>query len=111
MDVPSPWIALILVMGCYRIWRLLAEDTVLDVPRKWLVRLPRKWEEGDPLPEEYRLKLAIFLSCPWCFGWWIVLSVWGLWLLSHHWTAVFMTPWAISAGVGITRHKLDPPDE
>jgi hypothetical protein len=110
MDVPSPWIALVLMLASYRIWRLLAEDMVLEPARRWLVRLPQDWEEGDPWPESYRLKLAKFIMCPWCFGWWIVLAIWALWLLSHHWTAVFCMPWALSAGVGFVRAKLDPPE-
>jgi len=46
MDVPSPWVALILLAASFRIWRLLADDEILERPRYWLVRLPRGWQEG-----------------------------------------------------------------
>lgn len=110
MIVPSPWIALLLSAASYRIWRLLAEDTILDRPRRWIVKLPRRWREGMPIPSEYRSDLAQFINCPWCFGWWIALSVWALWEANHHWTEIVAVPFAISAAVGIIRSQLDPPE-
>jgi hypothetical protein len=110
MAVPSPWAALILVAAAYRLWRLLAEDTILNTPRRRLVNLPLDWEEGEPVPDDYRIGLANFISCPACFGFWISLSVWLLWEANAHWTEVFSMPFAISAAVIVVRARLDPPD-
>lgn len=110
MSVPSPWSALILAAAAYRIWRMLAEDTVFDGPRHWLVGLPWGWQEGDAIPQKYRVALAEFLTCPWCLGFWISLGVWGLWQVDTFKATVALTPFAISTAVGITRTKLDPPD-
>lgn len=110
MSIPSPWVALLLLGASYRIWRLLAEDIILDRPRRWVVRLSRDWTEEKMLPEGYRVKLAEFFNCPWCLGFWITIVVWLLWQADEHWTTVLSVPLALSTGVGITRGKLDPPD-
>lgn len=101
MSIPSPWIALLLLGASYRIWLLLAEDTILDRPRRWVVGLDPGWEEGLTLPERYRLGLARFITCPWCLGFWVALAVWGLWQIDEHWIEVFSVPLALSAAVGI----------
>lgn len=110
MTVPSPWVALILAAGVYRIWRLLADDEILDRPRRWLVRLPAKWEEGDPIPASYRIGLANFISCPFCFGWWLALATWGVWEANPHWTTIVIFPFALSAAVALIRTNLDAPE-
>lgn len=111
MTVPSPWVALLLVAGTYRLWRLLSEDTILDRPRRWLVRLPRDWSEGDPIPRSYRSGLAEFITCTWCLGFHISWIVWLIWEIEPHWTEILLIPFAISTAVGIVRVKLDPPEE
>lgn len=110
MTVPVPWAALILIAAAYRIWRLLAEDTILTRPRRWLTNLPADWEEDDPIPDDYRIGLANFISCPACFGFWIALAIWLIWEVTPFWTEVFSMPLAISAGLIVFRSKLDPPD-
>lgn len=110
MTVPDPWSALILVACIYRLWRLLAEDTILDQYRYQLVGLPTNWQEGDEIPPAYRSGLAQFINCSWCFGFWIGLAVWGVWELVPYWTEVISIPFALSAGVGVIRARLDPPD-
>jgi len=102
MSVPSPWIALLLLGASYRIWKLLADDTILNRPRHWLVRLPPDWEEGDPLPRDYRLELARFITCPWCLGFHVSWVLWLAWEIEPHWTAIFSVPFALSAALGIT---------
>lgn len=107
MTVPSPWVALLLAAASYRLWRLVAEDSILDRPRRWIVRLPREWHEGQMLPEGYRLGLAAFLNCAWCSGFWLTVGVWLLWQADEHWTEVLAVPFALSAAVGIIRGTLD----
>jgi hypothetical protein len=110
MTVPDWWAFVLLSAGAYRIWRLISEEDITDDFRRWLVRLGSDWkEDGDPIPKEYREKLAGFINCPWCLGAWISIVVWAFWEWSPHWTTVLMTPLAISAAVGITRGRLDPP--
>lgn len=111
MNVPGPWSAILLALASYRIWKLLAEDSILDTPRHRLVRLPDDWQEGRALPKDYRYKLAEFINCPWCFGFWISIAVWILWQIDEHWTTVFAVPFAISAALGFSRARLDPPDD
>ena len=111
MSIPSPWIALILIGASYRLWRLLAEDTIFDRPRNWLVGLPPEgFTPGSMLPEGYRFKVAELINCAWCSGAWITIAVWALWQVDEHWTAVLATPFALSAGVGLIRVRLDPPE-
>jgi len=99
MTVPGPWSALILVAAAYRLWLLLAEDDILVRPRRWIVNLPFGWEEGDSIPDRYRMGLAKFISCPACFGFWIALAIFGLWEISPHRMEVISTPFAISTGI------------
>lgn len=107
-DVPSVWVTILLLGASYRIWRLLAEDEILDRPRRWLVKLPRDWEESEPIPADYRESTATFINCVYCFGFWIVLVIWGFWQVEPHWTTVLAVPFAISAGVAVWRVRLDP---
>jgi len=87
--VPS-WYGLILLgLAAYRTWRLLAEDSILDKPRLRLYQRIRKESFVD------------FVSCPWCFGAWLVLAWWGAWQLWPHGTLVAAGPLALSAVVGI----------
>ena len=89
MLVPS-WYGLILLgLAAYRTWRLLAEDSILDKPRLRLYQRIRKESFVD------------FISCPWCFGWWLCLVWWGAWQLWPHGTLVAAGPFALSAVVGI----------
>jgi hypothetical protein len=110
MSVPSLWITVLLAAASYRIWRLLAEDVILDRPRRWIVRLPLKWKEGMLIPDGYRYRLAEFINCPWCLGFWVSIAVWIAWQADEHLTTVIAVPLAISAAVGIIRTKLDPVD-
>ena len=100
MNVPDWWTFLLLALAAYRVWRLLAEDTILEQPRRMLVRLPRNWHENSPIPPTYRGTLAEFISCGWCLGFWVSLAWWGLWQQWDAGTLVVATPFAVSAVVG-----------
>jgi hypothetical protein len=111
-DVPGVWAFVLLALGVFRIYRLIAEDTILDWPRRRLLRLGDEWmREGDKVPDEFREKWSLFITCPWCLGWWLALGAWLLWLWQPHWTLVGMTPFAISAVVALTAKNLDQPEE
>ena len=103
--VPDWWPALLLAAAAYRTWKLLAEDTVLIRPRAWALKLGN-WETG-PAPSGYRQKLAEFIACPWCLGFWISLAWWAVWLAQPYGTLVAATPMALSAAVGAAASKLN----
>lgn len=117
--IPPVFQFVLLCLAAYRLWRLIADDDILQRPRNWLVRLPRDWEDGDPIPEEYRDKLGLFLTCPWCAGAWVSLATYIAWMFtlgetpsSFEDVAVAAGVWfAISATVGFQRHTFDPPEE
>lgn len=82
MSVPYWWEALLLALAAWRLFHLIAFDDVLDRPRRYVTRLSPSWKnEGDATGEQYREKLAKFLTCPFCFGAYCVIAVWGLWLI------------------------------
>lgn len=98
---------MILTLGTFRLWRIVAADTlpILMRARDWLL-VGVEWDdEGRTL--YYRRKLlAEWLECPYCSGAWFSVAVYLLWL----WTPEMLyvaTPLAISAAVGILRTRLD----
>lgn len=106
MTVPSWFTFGLLALAAFRTYRLLAEDTVLDWVRLPLVGLPRGWKEGDPVPKSYRERLAVFIECPWCMGFWVSLGWWGAYELWQHGTVVAAFLAALSGAVGLIA-KLD----
>lgn len=104
MKIPDWWTFAILALAAYRLWRLASEDEILSAPRQKLVHLPTNWQEGDPIPDGYRIELAKFISCPWCFGAHITFWVWLLWLWQPLWTTGLSVPLAVSAVVGLTEY-------
>ncbi len=94
MSVPSWWPFLLLALAAFRVWRLLAEDTILDRPRERIVRTLPKGEE--------------FVTCPWCAGFWVSLAWWVGWQVWPHWTLVAAVPFAVSAVVGLIAANIDP---
>lgn len=59
---------LILALAAYRLWRLLALDTILDRPRTAITdRAEGRWWAG----------WAEAIYCPWCLGFWCCLLVFG----------------------------------
>jgi hypothetical protein len=108
MNVPNWWETTLLALAAFRTWKLLAEDDILDRPRRYVTRLGPKWKkEGDPIPKAYRAKLAEFLSCPYCFGAWIGLVWWGLWEAWPHGVLVAAVPFAISAVIVLVAKAAD----
>lgn len=107
--IPGEWEFALLAVAAFRIWHLLAEDTILDRPRKWALGLPRYF---DPTQDDvrnfprYREHLATFLTCPWCAGFWIAAIVWICWLAAPTVTLIAVTPWALSAVVPLLSKTL-----
>ena len=103
-DLPHWWWFLILSLASWRVFRLLAEDTILDKPRRKLLRLG-DWQEEDGeqnLPQDYRFEWGIFLTCPYCAGFWLSGIALALYSLIVEWHGVFsfLVVWfALSATV------------
>jgi hypothetical protein len=101
--VPSPWEFTLLALAAFRIWKLLADDTILDRPRDWLTDKivnpdGRPFRHGGEQRAHYWLT---FLLCPWCSGAWICLLAWVAWLLAPTAALIGATFWALSAAVGL----------
>ncbi len=95
MTVPNWWEAFLLFAAAYRVWRLLAVDTILDPIR-------------DRLFPNHLSYWSVFLSCPWCAGFWVTIAWWAAWEATPHWTLVVAAPWALSLLTGLTARNLDP---
>lgn len=94
MNVPGWWAFVLLALAAFRVFRLVAEDTILDRPR-------------DRLTHRLGEKSELFVVCPWCLGFWITVGWWFAWLIWPHATLVVATPWALAAAVGLVASRLD----
>ena len=93
---PQPWAFALLALAAFRVWKLVADDAILDRPRDWL--LTRAGTSSE---------LAVFLVCPWCLGAWVATAWWASWWAWPHWTLVAAAPFALSAAVGLLASALD----
>lgn len=101
------WYALgLLALAVYRSFRLISEDEVLDRPRGYILNLPVDWHEGQRVPNGYHNRLADFLICPWCLGFWLSFCWWGAWIIWPHAILLIAAPFAISTLVGSLAHVL-----
>jgi hypothetical protein len=98
MNVPDWFSLIILALAAWRSFQLLAFDDILNRPRRWLLKLDPNWEEeGDEVGDEYRLKWALFITCPYCAGFWISLVWFAAWQVSEFWTEIVALPFVINA--------------
>lgn len=97
------WWFLLLGLASWRFFRLLAEDTILDKPRRRLLRLG-DWQEDDGtqnLPEDYREEWGIFITCPYCAGFWIsglALTLYSI-IIEWHGLFAFLVVWFALSGL------------
>lgn len=100
MTIPSWYGLVLLALAAWRVFQLVGDDDILDRPRRYLLRLGDDWEkDGDPVPFNYRANWGIWLTCPYCAGFWISVLWWGAWQLWPHGTLVVAVPFAINAGL------------
>ncbi len=95
--VPNWYESLLLALAAYRIFRIAAWDDITEPARLRLVRYAQKG---------YRERLATFIQCPHCLGFWVSIGIYLLWLWIPTATLVVATPFALSAIVGILGHLL-----
>lgn len=100
MEIPTWYSLVLLALAAWRTFQLISDDDILDRPRRYLLRIGKEWEkEGDPVPDNYRLHVGEFITCPYCAGFWIGVAWWGAWQIWPHGTLVVAVPFVISAGV------------
>lgn len=98
---PDWWEFLLMALAAYRTFRLIAWDTIADRPRAWV--LGRVKKRGRDANYWY-----LFVTCPFCAGFWISLAwVCAFWL-APYWTTVVAVPWAVSAFVALVATNVDP---
>ena len=68
--IPSWWAFVLLSVAAFRLWKLVADDRILDRPRNWLLDrvVGRRGEKSG-------VYWSDFLTCPWCAGFWITLLI------------------------------------
>lgn len=106
----SWWWFVLLALASWRVYRLLAEDTILETPRRKLLRMSDSWaEEGDDPGEEYLWRWGLWLGCPYCAGFWVsgvVLIAYSI-IIDWPGTFEFIVSWlALSAAVALLA-KID----
>lgn len=94
---------IIVVLGAYRLWMLIAKDTITEGLRERLLG----YSMGDdgkyhrnrwPHP---RKRLGEFIHCPWCLGFWASLACVAAFYEWPHATRWVLLPFAVSASVAL----------
>lgn len=110
-NVPSWYQLILLSFAAWRVYRLISEDTILERPRRWALRLDENWQkEGDDPGDSYRQEWGQFITCPYCLGAWSGAAWWLAWILWPHATTIAAVPLAISTvliGVAKFDHEED----
>jgi hypothetical protein len=91
---------LVLWLGVYRVWMLLAKDMITAPWRtRWLGYEDdgkrNRWPNPHPT-------IAEFWHCPWCLGFWLSLAILACYQANREWTTIMLSPFALSAAVAVT---------
>jgi len=103
---PARWEFVVIALVAFRLWKLIADDRILERPREWVLdridvrRGSTYWSD--------------FIVCPWCAGFWVsgltlaaYLSTLGSWPDDLEGAVVAVGVWfALSAVVGILGELL-----
>lgn len=120
--IPQPWVALVLILGTFRIVRVIGWDTfpLLEKARAWATGEERVLVgDGNSLTglsgdrprvetTHRRPYVAKLLECPWCLGFWISVLAYLAWVFFPTETLYGAAPLALSAAVGLVARWLDP---
>lgn len=105
MEIPPLYELVLLGVAAWRSFQLLAFDDILNRPRRWVLRLDPNWQQdGDEVGDEYRLKWALFITCPYCAGFWIAIAWFVAWQITPFWTIIVTIPFVLNA-IAIACHK------
>lgn len=77
-------LALLIGATAYRVWRLIAVDSITSTPRLKLIK-PGSW-------------LDTLVSCPWCLGSWIAFGITAWVALAYD----LPYPWLAAGGAAVT---------
>jgi hypothetical protein len=92
--IPSVFEFILLALAAFRLWKLIGDDAILDVPRdRLLERVSEGW--------------TYFVTCPWCLGAWSALAWWLAWIAWPYGAVVVAVPFALSAVVGYLGVAID----
>jgi hypothetical protein len=111
--IPTPWVALILALGTFRLVRLVGwDDLTKNLRNRAGGRNERNRGEpvfvDDPRGTFTRPGLIRFLVCPWCVGFWISGAMYAFWYFAPTASLYVAAPFALSAVVGLVAKHLDP---
>lgn len=93
--IPSPWVALILTLGTFRVLRLVAYDTFPPI---------EKLRQRIVGSVEWRIELV---NCRFCLSFWIGLIVYLCWRWLPTETLYAAAPSALSGAVGLIAKNWD----
>lgn len=100
MNIPNWYEVALLAFAAWRVFQLLAFDSITEGLRRYVTNAPADWDGTSPITKKsYRDTLALFIQCPYCAGFWIALAWWVAWLVCPYETVLVAVPLAISAGV------------
>lgn len=104
----SPWAFVLVALGAYRLWRIVARDSITEKARVAATGYADAdappLEPGTRSPRRY---LSALIRCAWCSGFYIAVAAYVCWRLWPHATLTGATPLALSAVLGLTRKNLD----
>lgn len=111
--IPTPWIGLILLLGAYRLVRLIGWDDFPPIHRLRAritgeTRYTSSTESREDIFRYERPLLAHFLACPFCQGFWVSLAVYLCWRFEPTGTIYALAPFALSGAVGLLAKNADP---
>lgn len=111
--LPSPWVAVVLAFGVYRVFRLIGWD---DMP--WVVKARAKLtgehvhydttvNRDNPIYRYTRPTIHHLINCPYCIGFWLSIVAYLAWRFEPTVTLYALAPFALSAAVGLIAKNWD----
>ena len=110
MKIPDWYQLAIVGIAAWRVFNLVAYDKILDRPRNWLLGLPWAWNTGDTIPDRYRMKWALWVTCPYCAGFWVGLVWFAAFEITSFWTTFVAIPFVLNA-ITIALAKILTPED
>lgn len=119
--IPHPWVAVVLVLGVYRLMRLVGWDDFPPIAklRDRIVGMTEErrgtgnaqmgvTDEKVQIVRRYRRPvLKHFIGCGFCVGFWIGVVVYVWWLFLPVACLYALAPFALNGAVGLISKNLD----